>query len=416
MSTSAVPRVVYWNNMPSPYAVGRFNALAKRGNVDFEAWFSEVRGAEQSWAVDPASWQFRARYIPEQRVFGHALHLPFAELRSYRPDLIVSGYDQNEFALGSIVARAQAKRMGFRVQRTFDAWSERTWWRELGKHLLFRAVDGAEVAGADAVALAGKYGLPAARTSFTTSSIDVSHYQRARAIDPAVRAARRAELNLHGCVFVYVGRLWSGKGLDYLLEAYRQARQAQPDISLLIIGNGVDEQRYREQARDLPGVVFTGFVQPREIPEYYGISDTFVIPTLGDPYAVVVIEAMAAGLPVICTEAIGEIRQRLPEGEAGYIVPAADAAALADRMLRLAGDPALRERMGSACASLGAAVSHEAWAIDFERCVQLLLDAPQRRTPASLLLRGAGQLMASTLGRERRVPAPYVHQGDAYAS
>jgi glycosyltransferase involved in cell wall biosynthesis len=215
---------------------------------------------------------------------------------------------------------------------------------------------------------------------------------------------------LHGCVFVYAGRLWSGKGLDYLFEAYRSVRSKQPDISLLLLGDGVDEDRYRVMARDLPGVRFAGFVQARDIPAYYALADVMVFPTLGDPHGLVVEEALAAGLPVICTEAAGDIRRRLPDGQAGYVVPPADAAALAERMRQIAVDPALRERLASATSSLVATRTHEYWARDFEAFVDGLLSAPPRRTLASFAMRmmGWGALALGTLGDGS--PAPYVGQ------
>src|SRR5512133_1390879 len=58
------PRVVYWNNIPSPYMVDRFAAVARRGNIDLEVWFTEEREPGRSWAVTPDHWQFRARYLP----------------------------------------------------------------------------------------------------------------------------------------------------------------------------------------------------------------------------------------------------------------------------------------------------------------------------------------------------------------
>ena len=55
------PRIVYWNNIPAPYLAGRFNALATRGNLTFEAWFNTRREPDRSWDVDHASWSFPAR-------------------------------------------------------------------------------------------------------------------------------------------------------------------------------------------------------------------------------------------------------------------------------------------------------------------------------------------------------------------
>src|SRR5919197_1618059 len=183
MSQERKPRVVYWQNIPTPYVVGRFNALADRGNLDFEAWFNAEREPDRSWEVNPAEWHFRARYIPARRLLGHRLHLPLGELRQTRPDVLVSLYDRLSFALGSLVARNSSSRTALRVLPNYDSWSRRSCWKELGKHVLFRAIDGAKVPGLDGAHLARTYGLPRTRIVAVTQSIHVAPYSRARDVD-----------------------------------------------------------------------------------------------------------------------------------------------------------------------------------------------------------------------------------------
>ena len=119
--------------------------------------------------------------------------------------------------------------------------------------------------------------------------------------------------------------------------------------------------------------MFAGFHQKRELPKFYAMADVFVFPTLGDPYELVVDEAMACSLPVISTSAAGEINDRIEEGINGYIVPPEDCDALATRMLQLAQNPALRESMGEASAKKMQGHTPEKWAEDFERMVGYLL-------------------------------------------
>jgi glycosyltransferase involved in cell wall biosynthesis len=88
-------------------------------------------------------------------------------------------------------------------------------------------------------------------------------------------------------------------------------------------------------------------------------------------------EAMASHLPVISSDSAGDIRSRLPEGVAGYVVATRDAALLGDRMAGLAKDPKLRAQMGKAAASIVATKSHEAYAEDFERFVERVLSMPR---------------------------------------
>lgn len=393
------PQVIYWNNMPTPYVVGRLNAIADRGAVNLEAWFNERREADRSWDVVESQWHFPYRFIDPSVVRGKSLHIPVSELRETRPDLLVSLYGDPSFSAGAAVAQRYVRRHAFRVLPTFDSWVARSRAKEAAKHLLFRAVDGAKVPGPDGQAQAERYGMPANRAFPITQSIDVEHFQTARAVSPGNRADERERLGLRGCVFIYVGRLWQGKGLDFLFDAYARVRAARPDVSLFLLGDGVDEARYRERARLVPGVVFGGFVQPADIPPVYALADVMVFPTLGDPHGLVVEEAMAAGLPVITTRAAGDIGRRLPDDEAGFIVPPADADALADRMMELADDQLLRQRMAATASALVVERTHERYARDFERFVEQTLTLPRRSTPARWALTAAGRAI------ERAIPA-----------
>lgn len=401
-------RVVYWNNIPSPYAVERFNLIADNNNFDFEVWFNEVREPDRSWDVIESEWRFPARYIPERSLLGWRAHLPIPELFVTRPDVLVCLYYEPVFAFGSLAARVLASRLTYHVLPTYDAWSRRTWWREVAKHILFRSIDSAEISGPDAANLTRKYGLPNSRSLVVTQSINVSHYRRAKDFTPENRTQGRSLHGLQGCVFLYVGRLWWGKGLDYLFEAYKVVLSKYPDVSLLIVGDGVDEIRYRAMFENLPRVVFKGFIQAKDMPAFYALADVLVFPTLGDPFGYVVEEAMAAGLPVISSENAGEIRDRISDGETGYIVPSANSQILAERMLILAQSPALRNTMASLASSQVTSISHERYAFEFESLVEHTTSLQARRTPISFLARVFGMCIATVGKFQNWVAAPYV--------
>ena len=331
--------VLYWFNQPTPYVVARFNAAMERPELDFHAVFSEVRQPDRSWDVDESAWKFPGRYLGR-------LKAPVQELLRLRPDVFLLEYDRWNLALGAVIGLSTARRVAFRVLPNFDAWSHRTWWREAAKHLLFRVIDGAKVSGPDGARLAVRYGLPRERTAAVTQSIDVAHYGRSRDMTAVDRASRREELGLVGCVFLYVGRVWEGKGLDELFAAYRRVRAlTHDDISLLVIGDGIDYQRYVRAESATSGVKFVGFIQPASLPEWYALCDVLVFPSHGDPNGLVVEEALASGLPVITSDAIGDVTARVPP-TVGCVFPVGDVDALVRAMLALT-DPAARNRMGS---------------------------------------------------------------------
>lgn len=375
------PRVVYWNNIPSPYHVERLNAVADRGAVDLEAWFCARTESDRSWAVDETAFHFRHRYVPGARLGrtwtgGHYLNIPSPLLGRRTPDLLVSLYAEPTFLAGLALARARGVRTVLRYLPTYNAWVRRTRLKEMTKRRLFQRVDGFKTPGPEGLNQLVRYGVDPARVHQVTQSIDVQRFVEGSERWRPHRDEVRAALGAHGVVFIYVGRLWRGKGLDHLLAAYQSLTEAgTADTTLLLVGDGRDEALYRAQAaRNTRGrVLFAGFVQQPDLPRLYAASDVFVFPTLGDPNGLVVEEAMVSGLPVIAFDAAGDVRHRVPEGIAGYVVPTGDVRQLEGRMRDLLTDQDMARRMGAAGRQVASLKTHERYARDFERMVEAVL-------------------------------------------
>ena len=389
------PRVVYWFDIPTPTHMARCNAVADTGELDFEVWFNRrSHGMDhQRWTVDEADFRFPHRYVSASHVLGRHLSVPGAEMAEAQLDLIVHDYWPWWMAIGVLASKSTAGRTALRVLPNYDAWSTRTRFGELSKSFIFRAVDGAKVPGPDGRALATRYGLPADRTAVVHQTVDVQAFGRLLDLSAEERARRRAELGLTGCVFVYVGRMWQGKGLDYLMKAYAEVAVQRKDVSLLLLGDGPDEARYRDLAAALPNVVFAGWIAERDTPQYFALSDVMVFPTLGDPHGLVVEEAMAAGVPVICSDSAGDIRLRVKDGETGFVVPTGDAGALRDRMLQLADDEDLRRCLRANGLAAVAELSHAIYGADFVKFAHQMLAMRQRRTPWAVIARLGGRLL-----------------------
>jgi glycosyltransferase involved in cell wall biosynthesis len=364
-------RVAYWNNIPAPYMVDRFNALERRRNLEFEAWFSARTWNHRSWKVDESRWDFSYRYLPAVDFGTAALALPVPLLRGPVPDVLVSLYAGADFLAGTAVARLCDTRIAFWVEVTFDTWIKRRRWKEALKSRVLPGADGILTAGADGRSFARRYGVSDERIHHVPHVIDFQRIAEGACLAQRQRDQLRAQLGVRGVTFVYVGRLWSGKGLTYLLDAFGELRRRNVgEVSLLLVGDGRDEDSLRARAKGLGNVVFSGFQTEDALPGIYAGSDVFVFPTLGDPFGMVVLEAFACGLPVIATTASGEIRDRVTDGANGFLVPPADSDALVDRMELLARDEALRRRMSKAAIDKVAGQSPEVWAEAFERAIE----------------------------------------------
>ena len=147
---------------------------------------------------------------------------------------------------------------------------------------------------------------------------------------------------------VTVGSLVWVKGTTYALRALRRVVDAGVPVTFTIIGDGPERQRVLYAIDDLglhEHVRLLGRLAPIAVRDELRRSEIFVLSSLAEGISNAVIEAMACGLPVVMTEC-GGAREGVTEGVEGLIVPVWDYSAMADAILRLARDPALRENMG----------------------------------------------------------------------
>jgi glycosyltransferase involved in cell wall biosynthesis len=174
--------------------------------------------------------------------------------------------------------------------------------------------------------------------------------------------------------FLMAGRAAPEKGIRELLGAWRASRLAGAGGALVLVGPGGDASASGVGE----SVISLGAVGPSELRDIYAACEVLVVPsittrTFREPWGLVVNEAMARGLAVIASDAVGAAAGGLVrDGANGLIVPAGDREALRAALVRLAGDGELRERMGAQGSSDVRAFSHDAWATGFSRALSTL--------------------------------------------
>ena len=155
------------------------------------------------------------------------------------------------------------------------------------------------------------------------------------------RAAKRTELGAGGGpLIVVVSRLHRQKGLVFLLRALPAVIKARPDVKAVLVGGGPLENQLRDESRKLDLGDHASFLGERtDVAEILAAADLLVLPSLweGLPYAVV--EAAAAGRPIIASDIDG-VREVIRNGETGVLVPPGDSAKLAEAIIGLLDNPA----------------------------------------------------------------------------
>jgi glycosyltransferase involved in cell wall biosynthesis len=220
---------------------------------------------------------------------------------------------------------------------------------------LFYAVDRATlglahrlVANSDGVKadLVNQVGISADKVSRIYNGIDAALY----APQPGARQQMRRQIGLSEDEVVVgtVARLHYKKGLTYLLEAAHQLGGRFPGLRFIIAGDGPERRRLEEQARELglgDRLIFLG--DRTDISDVLAAMDVFAFPSLFEGLPNAILEAMAAGLPVVASDVAGN-NEVVQDGLNGYLVPVQDAAALAEKIALLAADAPRRQALAAA--------------------------------------------------------------------
>ncbi|HVP43777.1 MAG TPA: glycosyltransferase family 4 protein [Terriglobales bacterium] len=182
------------------------------------------------------------------------------------------------------------------------------------------------------------------------NGIDADRYEPTAGLAARSAAARRSlDIPANAPVLGFVGRLARDKGIHELLLAFERLKARVPDLRLLVLGDPdpVDplEESELRILRERQDIVCTGFVDDPET--YYGIMDVFVLPTYREGFPTTVLEAQAAGKPVVTTTATGAV-DSIVDGVTGILVPPRDVEALCGAIERLLLDPVTATRMGTA--------------------------------------------------------------------
>jgi phosphatidylinositol alpha-mannosyltransferase len=174
------------------------------------------------------------------------------------------------------------------------------------------------------------------------NGIDVEHFSQSAEPWPEFQDGKTN--------IIFVGRLEKRKGLRYLLEAFGRLKWDLPNVRLLVVGPGSpDKDSYGVlSSRNLQDVVFMGRVPHEDLPRYYASADIFCSPATGaESFGIVLLEAMAAGVPIVAS-AIEGYSSVVKHGREGLLVPPKDEDALADAIAELLKDADLRRRLATA--------------------------------------------------------------------
>lgn len=344
-------RLALLTEIPAPFRIPLFNALAAEPDVDLRVFFlAESDPRRTHYELHADEFRFDWRVLRGRELLRGGRWIVWSrgvlgDLRRFRPDVVAVG-GWNQPAFWQALAYTMARRIPLLVWVESTARDSRSQALpfELAKRALIRAAAGFLVPGRASLDYLRTLGVEDDRIAVAPNAVDAEIFGAAAGPREGVT-----------CTFLYVGRLDAEKGLDGLLRAFERVPG-----ELVIVGGGTEETALRAQASER--VRFIGRLDRDNVVPHYAAADVFVLPSHSEPWGMVLNEAAAAGLPLVATEGVGAAHDLIEDGVNGFRIPVADERALSAAMQRLADDRAFRAAAGRHSRELVRTFTPEAWA------------------------------------------------------
>ncbi|NBV83840.1 glycosyltransferase family 1 protein [bacterium] len=338
-------KVVLLHAVISPYKVTLFNQLTT-WFPNLHVIYYSVTEKMRSWKVDRDELRHNYTLLNEGNLESHSwLKISiqvWRELNRIQPDLIIiSEYIYPPYWSGLIWAIVHQKKRLFFSEST-EADRPRLWWKEWIKRWFVRRCHFGIAQGSQSKAYMHRLGMP--NDQIVVKDADGANVAR-KIRSELVLKWKASSLNI-----LFVGRFAPEKNLITLLDAYEQVVKQHADVGLILVGDGPLQSEIQQliSRRQLTRAVIIPFLQKPDLPAIYGISDIFVLPSISEPWGLVVNEAMACGLPIVVSSKAGSAHDLAVHGKNGFIVNPTDVNEIADAIDILISDTELRKQMGVA--------------------------------------------------------------------
>jgi glycosyltransferase involved in cell wall biosynthesis len=227
--------------------------------------------------------------------------------------------------------------------------------------------------------------MPAERTKVVYLGVPLDEFSRTRTAAEVAEARAALGISPESFAIGTVTRLMPSKGNEYLVAAARPVLEALPQARIFIVGEGELQPALEAQARALglgDRLVFAGF--QRDVSKVLAGLDLVVFPSLWEGTPLTAFEALAAGKPIVSTDADG-LKDILTDGRDAVMVPRREAEALAAAIVALARDPARRASLSAAARTTGRRYDIDAFVRKMERLYVILHETSRATRRAGVL-------------------------------
>jgi glycosyltransferase involved in cell wall biosynthesis len=345
-------KVIFVTIVPSPYQRDLFGALAAREEIDLSVYYLESAAPDSPWPEK------------ELRSFERILPgfwVPFGSVRAHVNWPLPDTSEADFVVLSSFTSLTGQLLMRHALRnRLWLFWGERLRPQTGMKRLVQQPLASPIGSAAGIVAIGS-----AAEHDYRNRFPQVRHFCIPYHCELAPFFAIQREPNVgRPITFFFCGQMIERKGVDLLLLAFDRLIASGMDARLLLVGREAELPKFvslvSQAARSK--ICYAGFQAPERLPEYFARSDVFILPSRHDGWGVVVNQALAAGLPIITSDAVGAGLDLVENRSNGLRVPANDTDALYNAMETIASNPELRSKWGERSRKVAGDLTPEAGA------------------------------------------------------
>lgn len=348
-------KVVLIHNIPTPYVIPLFNAMAQSEEIQLRIIFLSEKDKNRLWEIYHNEIHFSYKILANARCFFWRFNAPiylnwglWSELKRFRPDAVcICGYHY--------VAAWETLLYGFYFKKKTILWAGSTMssgsfhnsLTDYYKRLVIPRFDAYVTYGTAAQEQILHYGADSKKIIVGCNTVDIQFFA-----SEAEKCRQQMDKGFSDRFparkILYVGDLVPGKGVYVLIQAFEKISQIRnEDIGLILVGDGPERESLTTyvERRGLKNIFFEKYVQKKDIVKYYTAADVFVLPSFREVWGLVINEAMACGLPVVCSKYAGATRDLVFEGRNGFSFDPNEPGDLVTKILHILEDNTLRKKM-----------------------------------------------------------------------
>ena len=332
-------RIAFISVVPSPYQRDLFRALAKRPEITLDVYYLEAASPDSPWPDKPL--ESHEHILPGFWIGagGARLHVNWNLPDVRNRDIVV---------MNSLISFTAQWLMRFRLKnRPWFFWGERLRPRQTGLRQIVRDFIGAPLHRATGIVAIGNRAEADYREAFPEPAhFSIPYYCD---LQPFLDEPRPAH-DPGEIVFLFCGQMIGRKGIDLLIAAFARLIADNANARLLLVGREADLPQFLENTDPATRarITYAGFQPPEALPCFFAQAHVFVLPSRYEGWGVVMNQALGAGLPIICSDAVGAGYDLVEEEINGLKFENGNAGALADKMRRFVTDREFSAKLGEA--------------------------------------------------------------------